>query len=179
MKSNGRNGKFGVSLVLMALMAACSPDTPSGAKKTDAPAQVIMAFQASLPATLTPLAAKEDGACNLDAINDAPFVNKTGEFKSGVISRFTGWAVANPKAGKVGSAVWIELRGVKSFYSEAAFYQRPGLGKALGAEVLDGGGVVLRDVALPTEPGRYEVIYLVQADNVLVRCNTGNTLSIK
>ena len=83
------------------------------------------------------------------------------------------------KAGKVGSAVWLELRGNKSFYSEAAFYQRPGLGKALGTESLDGGGVVLRDVALPSEVGRYEVIYLVQSENNIVRCNTGNTISIK
>lgn len=179
MKNDCFKTKIGASLLVFTLIAGCSQESDAPAKKAVVAAPATKIFQTSAPASFKSLVAKADGTCYLDAINEVPLVNKSGEFKAGSPVLFAGWAVANMKAVKVGSAVWLELRGDKSFYSEAAFHQRPGLGKALGAEGLDGGGVVLRDIALPSEVGRYEVIYLVQSGNDLVRCNTGNTISIK
>lgn len=171
--------KVAVLLTIGTALAGCGPDAPVSEKKVDTPPLAVKAFKTALPDNVKSLIIKDGGACYLDTLNDTPVSDKPATYKSGAVAGFVGWAVADMKSDMPGSAVLVEVvQGVQSYYAEAAFYNRPGLGKAIGNEKLDGGGVLLNGIALPAETGFYKINFLIQSGNDLVRCNTGHKLII-
>jgi hypothetical protein len=136
-------------------------------------------WQTSMPAKFTGLAPKDGGACYLDAINGGIVGEVPVSVKSGSSLAMAGWAVADVKAGRIGSALGIQLNGPTPYFIAAEGYPRPGLSAALKSSSLDGGGLKLDPTPLNVPVGDYRIIFLAQSDNDLLRCDTLRTLHIE
>jgi hypothetical protein len=91
-----------------------------------------------------------------------------------------GWTVADLKAGRLGSGVGIQLNAATPYFIVGDSYSRPGLGAALkGSTSLDGGGLKLDATPLNVPAGDYRILFLVQSDHDLLRCDTGRSLHVQ
>lgn len=139
----------------------------------------INEFRPSLPDSLASLTIKDGGACYLDAVNFAPLGEKPVDLKSGGLVALGGWAVADLKAAKLPTALAVQLNGKQPYFASAEAYSRPGLGKALGNDSLDAGGLKIESIALNIPYGQYRVLFLMQSGSDLLRCDTGRTVNIE
>jgi len=136
-------------------------------------------WQTTMPAKFAGLTAKDGGACFLDAVNGPAAGPGPILIKSLSPMSLAGWAV-DLKAGRLGSALGIQLNGATPYYIAADGYPRPGLGAALkSSPSLDGGGLKLDATPLNVPAGDYRVVFLIQSDNDLLRCDTGHTLRVE
>jgi hypothetical protein len=155
-------------------------------KQEQAPSQVAQApnlagnWQALMLEKLAGSAVKDGGACYLDAFNGTTIGNGPIVVKSVSPASFAGWAVADLKGGRAGSSVGIQLNAAKPYFISAVRYKRPGLGAALkGRPSLDDGGLKLDATPLNVPPGDYRVLFLIQSDLNVLRCDTGRTLRVE
>jgi hypothetical protein len=132
-----------------------------------------------MPAKFAGATVKDGGTCYLDDINDQ--VNPEGPvlIRSGAPVWMGGWAVADLKAGRLGSGVGVQLNAPIPYYVVGDSYSRPGLGAALKNPSLDGGGLKLDPTALNVPAGDYRVLFLIQSDHDLLRCDTARTLRVQ
>jgi hypothetical protein len=131
-----------------------------------------------MPAKFAGLAAADGGTCFLDGVNDA--VPPTGPIlvKSGSPLSLVGWAV-DLKAGRLGSALGIELNAATPYFIAADSFTRPGLGTALKNPSLDGGGLKLDATPLNVPAGDYRLLFLIQSNSGLLLCDTGHALRVQ
>ena len=136
------------------------------------------------PAKFAGLTVKDGGACYLDAVDGAGIGTGPIPVKSGTPVSLAGWAVADLKAERSRGAVGIQLNptalyGIRSvpYFVSADTYTRPGLGAALkSSSSLDSSGLKLDAATLSVPGGEYRILFLIQSDHDLLRCDTGRTL---
>lgn len=177
------NNRF-VMISLMALMVGfsvgCGKEEPAASQSSPTPA-LPGNWQTAMPGNFAGLTPKDGGACYLDAVNGAPVGDVPLVIKSGSPAGLAGWAVADLKAGRLGSGVGIQLSVATPYFIVADRYARPGLGAALkSSPSLDGGsGLKLETTPLNVPPGDYRVFFLIQSDHDLLRCDTARTLRVQ
>ncbi|WP_157447940.1 hypothetical protein [Paraburkholderia ginsengiterrae] len=160
--------------------AAVSVSAPVAASATPvAQAAPPAAFAPALPISLNTLTLKDAGGCFLDGANGAGVTSAHVVAKAGGDLSLSGWAAARVKAGKLGSAVAVQLHGDKDYFAEAKTERREGLGAALGNAALDGAGLNLEKTAMEIPAGQYRVLFLIQSNSDLLRCDTGRTLDVQ
>ena len=169
-----------ISLMVLAIgfSVGCGKEEPAASQPSLTP-PLTGNWQATMPAKFAGLSVKDGGACYLDAVNagaigDGPFLIKSGSQLS-----LAGWAVADLKAGRLGSAVGVQLHAATPYFIAAESYVRPGLGAALKSPALEGGGFKLDATPLNVPAGDYRVLFLIQSDHDLLRCDTGRTLRVQ
>jgi hypothetical protein len=172
---------IGVSLTIfgVAVLINCGKQET---KLAEPPQAVTVAgnWKPALPPEFAAFPMKDGGACYLDALNGSAIADKRLRIKSDAPTSFAGWAVANMKTGQVGTAVGIALHSATPYYIAAQAYVRTGLGAALkGGPSLDNGGLKLDATPLNVPAGDYRVLFLIQSDRELLRCDTGNTLQVR
>ncbi|MBV9508065.1 MAG: hypothetical protein JO323_23990 [Acidobacteriia bacterium] len=163
--------------ILTALTVNCGKQESATAPPAEASA-AAGPWQQSMPAEFAGLTVKDGGACYLDVVNGADAANPPRIRPNSMIA-LAGWAVADPKAGRSGGGVGIQLNSSTPFFIVADRYNRPGLGTALkSSSALDGGGIKLDPTQLNLPAGDYRVIFLIQSDRELLRCDTGRSLRV-
>src|ERR1039458_10271170 len=130
MRGNSRFVTISLMALMMGFSVGCGKQEPATPQASQAPA-LPGNWQAAMPGKFAGLTAKDGGTCYLDAVNgalvgDVPFV-----IKSGSPAGLAGWAVADLKAGRLGSGVGIQLSIATPYFIVADSYARPGLGAAL------------------------------------------------
>jgi hypothetical protein len=181
MQRSGGLVALSLFLVLAGLCASCGKQEPAQSSTSAAPSPASPAawrntWQPSPPPGLT---IKDGGACFFDALNGAALADGPIRVKSGAPLSLAGWAVADLKAGRLGSAVGIQLNAPAPYFIAADAYVRPGLGAALKNSSLDGGGLRLNTTPLDVPAGDYRVLFLVQSYGELLRCDTGRVLRVE
>lgn len=168
-----------ISLVILTIgfSVGCGKDELAGSQP---PQTSVLSgnWQAVTSGKFAGLTVSDAGACFLDAVNgatgDGPFLVKSGSRVS-----LAGWAV-DLKAGRLGTNLGIQLNSASSYFISADSYSRPGLGAALkSSPALDGGGLKLDATPLNVPAGDYRVLFLIQSDAALLRCDTGRTLRVQ
>ncbi|HEY4088568.1 MAG TPA: hypothetical protein VGM43_21710 [Bryobacteraceae bacterium] len=170
-----------VSLVILGAGALTSCGKQETAPEAAPQAAPIAAnWKSALPAEFATLTMKDGGVCYLDALNGSAIADGPVRVKSGSPTAFAGWGVADVKTGRVGTSVGIVLNSATPYYIAARAYVRAGLGAALkGAHSLDSGGLKLDATPLNVPAGDYRVLFLMQSDHNLLRCDTGHTLQVE
>lgn len=181
MTSDKFSFRVGSLLPVFVLLVGCSqPQAPAPAAVQDssAPATAV-GWEPALPSSLSSLTVKDGGACFLDAINGAAIPPGPIRLKAGTPVGLAGWAAADLKAGKVGSALAVQLHSANPYFALAEGYARPGLGAALKNPALDAGGLRLNPLPLNPPAGDYRVLFLMQSGTDLLRCDTGRNIEIQ
>ena len=166
-------------MIAVGLSTGCGKEETATTQGSATQAALPGNWKAALPANVTGLTVKDGGACYLDMVNNDAPGNAPILVRSGLPMSLAGWVVADQTAGHTGSALWVQLNAVAPYFITADGYQRPGLGAALKNPALDAGGLKLDPSALNVPAGAYEVLFLAQSGNELVRCDTHHALRVQ
>jgi hypothetical protein len=178
MRINNRGVMVSMVILAVGFAVSCERREVAPAESSQTPTQPGR-WQGTMPAEFKGLELRDGGACYLDAVNGAGIEDGPKVVKAGSAVSLAGWAVADVKAGRLGSAIGIQLNSATPYFIGAETYVRPGLGAALKAPALDGGGVKLDSTPLNVPVGDYRVLFLIQSDRNLLRCDTGRTLRVQ
>jgi hypothetical protein len=171
-----------ITILSMALMVGfsvgCGKEEPTASQSSPTPA-LAGNWQPTMPARFAGLTVRDGGTCYLDLINNLVNPDAPVPIKSGAPVFMGGWAVADVKAGRLATAVGVQLDAATPYFIVADSYVRRGLGAALKSPSLEGGGLKLDPTALNVPPGDYRVFFLLQSDHDLLRCNTARRIHVE